>query len=204
MISKNKKLFDWIGFFDFDVFLFINDSKTINSYIYNKKFQNCQSILFNWYFYYDNDLEKYDNRRILERFKRPKTIVGRVKTIIRGGIDNLLIVSSHIIGANINYFCNSNGTRVFPQTFYDIAIPENNKVYIKHFYTKSAQEFCYKIIKGDVQFHSKQPDYNNIMINKVHLFFTINKISMGKINILEECLNLDLIYFKNILNQTRN
>ena len=155
---KFKNIFDWIAFFDFDEYLFFKDFKTINDYIYNKKFQNCQSIHFNWYFYDDNDLVKYDERKIIERFNRPKMIVERVKSLVRGGIDNLLIVSSNAIAININYFCNSNGTRVFPKTFHDISFPSNNKAYIKHFYTKTAQEFCIKMIKGDVQFHNKHPN----------------------------------------------
>ena len=31
--QKNKDIFDWIAFFDFDEYLFINESKTINNYI---------------------------------------------------------------------------------------------------------------------------------------------------------------------------
>ena len=195
--QKFQKQFDWIAFFDFDEYLFINDSsKNINKYIYSKKFQNCQSILFNWYLYDDNDLERYDKRKISERFKRAKIESRKVKSMVRGGLDNLLIPTSHILGININYFCDSNGIRVFPKNFYDITFPKNNKAFIKHFYTKTVQEFCNKIKKGDVQFHNKQSNYHHIFIKKLKSFFRINKITKNKIKILEECLNLDYIFLK--------
>lgn len=200
--QKYNKLFDWIAFFDFDEFLFINGSKTINNYIYNKKFEKCQTILFNWIFYNDNNFETYENKPILERFKNPKKKASRVKSIVRGDIKNLIIPSSHIIGINIDYFCNSNGMRIIPQTFYDIHFANNNNAYIKHFYTKTAEEFCNKINKGDVQFHRENLHYKNIIKSKLKFFFSINKITKKKIKILENCLNLKLdAFYKKKINK---
>ena len=166
--QRYNKYYDWIAFFDFDEYLFINGSESLNNYIYNQRFQKCESILFNWYYYDDNDLLKYDNRTVLERFKRSKYKVRRVKSMGRGNIENLIIPSSHISGININYFCDSNGDRVFPQSFLDINFSNNYyKVFIKHFYTKTAEEFCNKIIKGDVQFHKNQGDYLSLINSKI-------------------------------------
>ena len=190
-----NELYDWIAFFDFDEYLFINGSKNISNYIYNKRFQNCESILFNWHFYNDNDLEKYDNRTLLERFKRFKYKSSRVKSIVRGNIKNLIIPSTHIIGINIHYFCNSNGKRIFPKSFKDIKMYKY-KAFIKHFYTKTAEEFCYKINKGDVQFHEDQPNYLSIINGKINIFFAINNITLQKIKILEDCSHLNLTRFK--------
>ena len=126
---KFNKLFDWIAFFDFDEYLYINNFKNVNNYIYNKRFEKCQSILFNWYFYDDNDLDKYDGRKMNERFKHPKKKSSFVKSMIRGDIEDLIIPSSHISGININYFCNINGERLFPKSFYFIKF-QNYKIYI--------------------------------------------------------------------------
>lgn len=190
--QKYNYLYDWIAFFDFDEYLFINESNKIKDYIYKEEFQKCQSILFNWYFYDDNDLEKYENKSILERFNHLKQKTLRAKSMVRGNINNLLIPSTHIIGININYFCNSNGIRVFPKTFYDIDYPKNNKAFIKHFYTKTVEEFCNKILKGDAQFHKDQPNYTSIINNKLSLFFSINKVTKKKKKILKSCLNKHL------------
>ena len=98
--------------------LFDNNYSSINNYIYNKRFEKCQAILFNLLFYDDNNLEKYDGRKIIERFKHPKKQSSLVKSIIRGNIKNLIIPTTHIMGINIDYYCNPNGKRIYPKTFY--------------------------------------------------------------------------------------
>ena len=191
--QKYNKIFDWIAFFDFDEFLYINDFNNIKNYIYHKRFEKCQTILFNWFFYDDNDLEYYDERKILDRFNRSKLKSSKVKSMIRGGIKDLIIPSSHISGININYFCDPYGMRVFPNTFYYMTFKNKYKIFIKHFYTKTVEEFCNKINKGDVQFHK----YN--INSKLNYFFLINNITINKIKILEKCLGLELKRFKNII-----
>ena len=44
--QKYKKLYDWIAFFDIDEFLYIKDNLDINKYLYNERFQKCESIIF--------------------------------------------------------------------------------------------------------------------------------------------------------------
>ena len=189
--QKYNKLYDWIAFFDFDEYLYINNFKNIKNYIYHKRFENCQTILFNWLFYDDNDLEYYDNRKMLERFNRSKLKSSKVKSMIRGGIENLIIPTSHISGININYFCDSYGMRVFPINYYRIMFNNKNHIFIKHFYTKTTEEFCNKIKKGDVQFHKNQPNYDYFINTKLKIFFIINKMTINKIKILEKCLGLE-------------
>ncbi len=63
---------------------------------------------------------------------------------------------------------------------------------IKHFYTKTAEEFCEKINKGDVQFNEDQFHYERIINTKINTFFKINKKTIGKIKILEKCLGINL------------
>ena len=119
-----------------------------------------------------------------------------VKSIIRGNLKNIIIPTGHIYGINVYYFCNSKGKRVYPKTFYKINFSNDSQAYIKHFYTKTAEEFCDKISKGDVQFHNTHPYYKSIINNKIKYFFSINKITLRKIYILEKCLNLNLNNFK--------
>lgn len=130
--KKFQNLFDWIAFIDFDEYLYINDSYNINEYLYNKRFQKCQSILFNWVIYGDNNLDKYENKTLNIRFNHSNIILPTVKSMVRGGFNNLLIPSSHIVGININYFCDSNGIRVFPDSYYTIKYNNKSKAYINH------------------------------------------------------------------------
>lgn len=197
--QKYKDLFDWIAFFDFDEYLYIKNNANINDYLYSKRFEKCQSILFNWYMYNDNNLEKYDNRKLIERFKNVSLKLSRVKSIIRGNIKNLLIPSSHISGININYFCNSNGKQIFPKSFRDIKLSIKNYAYIKHYYTKTAEEFCHKINRDDVQFNPKK----SIIISKLRDFFFYNKMTKSKIKILKKCVKINFNKYikKNINNR---
>ena len=130
--KKYNQLYDWIAFFDFDEFLFINNYTNINNYIYNKRFENCQTILFNWYFYDDNNLEKYDGRKNIERFKHPKKKTIKVKSMVRGNIKNLIIPASMILGINIDYFCNPNGIRIYPKNFYSSPFQKDYKIFINY------------------------------------------------------------------------
>ena len=127
--EKSKNKYDWIAFFDLDEYLYIKNNLNITNYLYNKRFQKCQSIVLNWHIFDDNDLVKYDNRTLLERFKRIKFKSSRAKSIIRGSQNNILISSVHILAINIQYFCNSRGNRIFPNSFLDIKYNNNNLAY---------------------------------------------------------------------------
>jgi hypothetical protein len=69
--GKYRNQFDYISFLDFDEFIIIQNNKSINDYLYDSKFDKCESILLNWEMYGDNDLVKYDNRTMIERFTKP-------------------------------------------------------------------------------------------------------------------------------------
>jgi len=184
--------FDFISFLDFDEFITIQNNMNINEYIYDFKFHKCETILLNWVMYGDNDLEKYDNRSMIERFIKPHNKYNRGKSIVRTGISNLIIISTIVIGVNTKYFCNSNGIRLFPNTYFDFQAPNNSEAFIKHFYTKTSEEFCFKIKRGDAHFHKEQSDYINVRESRIKLFFGFNKITTEKINIIEKCSGINL------------
>ena len=180
---KYGNQFDFLLFIDFDDFIKIENDIDINTYLYDKKFEKCDTIVLNWVMYGDNNLVKYDNRTMIERFTKPIINWSKGKSIVRSNINNLIISSSHIIGINTKYFCDSNGNRVFPQTFHQFDIPNKPKAYIKHFYTKTAEEFCNKIIKGDVHFPRNHPGYLEIIKDKIDTFFNFNSITEEKLKL---------------------
>ena len=185
--------FDWILFIDFDEFLYNNNTKKIDKYIYSRRFEKCESILFNTKTYDDNDLEKYDNRPLLKRFTRSiNSNRCRIKTMVRGGINNLVIPNVHLSGINIHFFCNSEGKRIFPRNLFGRGCLKNDNFFIKHFSSKSAEEFCMKIKRGDAHFNKMNPKYKFIMERRIINFFSINKITKNKIKIIENCLNISL------------
>ena len=133
---------DFLLFLDFDEFVKIESNIDINTYVYNKKFNKCETIVLNWVMYGDNNLVKYDNRTMIERFTKPIGNWTRGKSIVRTNIPKLIISSTFMIGINTQYFCDSNGNRLFPSSYYGFEVPNNPEAYIKHFYTKTAEEFC--------------------------------------------------------------
>ena len=186
--QKYNYLYDWIAFFDFDEFLFIKNKTNIKDYLYDNKFKKCQSVLLNWHIYDDNNLLKKDNRTIISRFTNMRAISWATKFIVRGNIDNLLITSSHI-PVNINY-CNSKGEFIFPKS-YSLLHKENNSIsYLKHYYTKTAEEYCNKINKGDVQFQNINSK-NEFIKKKINIFFYYNKKTKEKIELLKQCIKIN-------------
>ena len=175
--------YDWIAFFDFDEFLFIKKATNVKNYLYSGRFKNCQQILFNWHIYDDNDLLKYDNRTMINRFTRFKYLSGRTKFIVRGNLKNLIISSSHM-AINTN-FCNSKGEKISLKNHYILPKENNSIAYLKHFYTKTAEEYCIKRKRGYAQTLSKQ---NQKLSNfEINVFFTYNKRIPAKIKIFEQC-----------------
>lgn len=189
--KKYSNNYDWIIFIDFDEYIYIKKNNNLNDFLYNKIFEKCQVILLNWIFYGDNDLIEYDNRTLINRFKRQRFKSNKGKSIIRGGIKNILIPTSMNPGININYFCNSRGERIYPINFFYRKFQNNNLAFIKHFYTKTAKEFCSKLIKGDIFFSRDNNSYNKTLENKINFFFKINKKTKEKIKIINECKNIN-------------
>ena len=59
--------------------------------------------------------------------------------------------------------------------------------YIKHFYTKTAEEYCNKINKGDVQFENANYK-NEFKIHSINAFFYYNNKPKEKMELLEKCI----------------
>jgi hypothetical protein len=197
--KNNYNRFDWIGFFDFDEYLYIKKNSNINSFLSNKRFEKCELVFFNWMIYNDNNLMKYDNRALSKRFKKPKSFHSQGKSFVRGGNNKLLIPSTHIPGINVHSFCNSKGEKIYPKNFFNNKIENSPLAYIKHYYTKTVEEFCNKINKGHAHFHKKHPYFIQSIKSRIDFFFRLNKITEEKIEILEKCTKLNLKNYKNKL-----
>ena len=197
--KNNYNNFDWIGFIDIDEYLYIKNNESISSYLSNKRFAECELVFFNWMIYGDNDKIIYENISMSERFQKPKQLFSQGKSFVRGGINKLLIPSTHIPGINIYSFCNSNGRKIYPKNFLNNKIEISPLAYLKHYYTKTVEEFCNKLNKGHAHYHKNHPNYFKSIEDRIHLFFLWNKITKEKIEILEKCTDLSLIHYKNKL-----
>ena len=111
-------------------------------------------------------------------------------------MNNLLIPSTHIAGINIHYYCNSNGVRIYPKNFFSNEIENKPKAFIKHYYTKTVEEFCKKINKGHAHYNINHPNYLESIKLRIKLFFLWNRITNYKIKILENCTGINLNEYK--------
>ena len=191
--EKNKNNYDWLSFFDFDEFLEINKNKNIKEYLNNKIFKKCANIKINWLMFSDNDLLYYENIPLQKRFTTPlyhdnANII--IKSTVRGNLKFNYWRSMNNPHSSSNYLtaCNSMGNITNPTTFY--SSPFNHEYsYLKHYPTKTIQEYCNKIKKGRADLLIKID--NKTLENYFNYFFERNKKAQKKIE-----------YFKNSFNFT--
>ena len=192
----------WMSFYDFDEFLEIKEGNrflSVESYFTEDKFENCDVILINWLIYSDNNLLKYDNRSMNERFTKAlhESNTNRfVKSIIKGNIrynpwdkDQTSHRPNHHLKT-----CLYNGQRA--KTFNDVLKPPRvDNVYIKHFITKTIEEYIKnKLNRG----------YTSMFIDKNHWvdnFFLFNKVTKEKVEYFEKALNMTFPKYHYIFNE---
>lgn len=188
--------YDWVAFFDIDEYLFLNEDKTISEYLFRKEFEDFNGICLNWVMYGDNDQLKPDGRSVLERFPKhlpldkkgnygfPDTF--HVKSIIRGGLKKMEFeVIPHV--PNIEgTLCNGSGIQIQIQSKAPF-IPYNFKLAgIKHFTTKTAEEYIKKIKRGFC-------DGNGALKEELaENFFKKNKATPEKVKLFKDELGVDM------------
>jgi hypothetical protein len=156
--EKNNKDYDWLSFYDFDEFLELKPNNlTIQKFLGNDRYKQCQNIKINFLFYSDNELLYYDNRPVQERFTNPLYNHKNnriIKSTVRGRLnDNYWKKSDSSHTSSMKYIsCNSQGKIMKYDSL--INYPANyTYAALKHYYTKSVEEYCYKTRRGEA-FHS--------------------------------------------------
>lgn len=190
MYNKLSNEYDWIAFFDFDEFLTLVKDTNIKDYLSRECFKNTNQILINWKLYTDNDLVYDDGRSCLERFTTPMDINKyvqygdikenqHIKCIVRTKIANVKCESVHYLSAELleNTTYNNCGTKIIPDTYQEINYELS---YIKHFFTKTIDEFINNRIKKWINW-----DFHNFVFT-LNNFFKVNNLTQPKINYLTQ------------------
>ena len=187
MYEKYKDKCEWLTFFDFDEYLEMHFEEGKNlklkEFLSNSTFDNCEAIEINWLIYDDNGLVHYDKRPSIERFTNPREEdpANRfVKSIVRGHLTKPVFLPgrTHHQPSQQLKLCNSLGE---PASYFpDCIIPPIFKyAYLKHFNTRTAEEYAKKIKRGHPE--NNHLDYNE----RVKLFFGINEFTEEKLKVLE-------------------
>ena len=174
-----KNTFDYIAFIDIDEFIVFNPDQPIQNIkdFINKN--NRKYYHLSWMIMDDNNLVFKDDRPVMERFTEPlpddiciqyKFPENRhVKSIIKGGLDNVKFTHCHLVSCKEKCYrpdCHRvNGDNPFMD-------PDHSICYIKHFYTKTAEEWKDKMKRRTAT--TNKVKYNTDM------FFKINKKTKEK------------------------
>ena len=188
--QKNHDKYDWLIFYEIDEFLYLKNYKNIKTFLIHKQFDQCDSIQLNWVHMSDNNQIFYENKPLYERFpKKGKNVVKNkynkicfVKTIIRGHLKNITINQNHILSEKLKA-CNGFGQKSQVKKIESLN-PDYEFNFIRHYYTKSTQEFIEKIFRGDLL----RGNAKRIIEWAIEKFFYINEITSEKINYIEKHL----------------
>lgn len=181
--------YDWIAFYDIDEFLYIKNYSNINQFLSLNKFKKCKSIIINWKYYGDNNKVFYENKPLFERFTSPfylkkkqknKYYYSAAKSLVRGNLKIVWGLLPHYI--NSKYNCRPNG-KILKNYF---SPPQFSVAYIKHYITKSTEEFIERLKRGNVRFIVDK-NYIKYRIKKYYFFF--NKITKKKLNLFKKAFN---------------
>ena len=187
----NNKKYDWLSFFDFDEFLVIKPkNQTIQNFLSNKRYNNCDTIKINFLYYTDNGRLYYSNKSVQERFKVPlyKHYGNKViKSTIRGNLKQNYWKKSFCAHTSLMKYktCDSRGNL----TKYNSYIIKANfsYAYLKHYYTKSVEEYCRKIQRGEAFYNSMKFTKNRIIF-KIMRYFSFNKKTKKKMELFKKIL----------------
>ena len=192
--DKNKNIYDWLSFFDFDEFLELKRNNNIKEYLSNKQFKKCANIKINWLVFSDNDLLYYENIPLQKRFTTPlyhdKANIF-IKSTVRGNLKFNYWRSMNNPHSSSNYLtaCNSIGNIINPTTFY-VSSFNHEFSYLKHYSTKTIEEYCNKIKKGRADLVVKF-DHETLQ-NYFNFFFERNKKTKAKVDYFEKSFNFTI------------
>lgn len=189
--QNNYKKFKWLSFFDFDEFLEIYPKNNIRQFLNNKIFNNCQTIKLNWLPFSDNDLINYENKLVQERFTSPLKISKIIKSIVRGNLNiNFWEKATNV---HTSYYgfesCYTSGKPLIlnKSNISYCKYGEGNYAILKHYNTKTIEEYINKILRGRANSFDSGPDYIKALLNH---FFRVNKKTKPKIDYINKRLNI--------------
>lgn len=141
--------YKWCAYFDCDEFLELNAHKDIKDFL---SCVNEECVLINWVVFGSNSKTYKEEGTVQERFKEPVTPLPffkenfYVKPIILGGAKGFYLTNTHCPSANRKMF--NIGGYYYTSTVSHVYYPPRCKyAYIKHYYTKSFEEWASNKVK---------------------------------------------------------
>ena len=223
--DKHGKEYDWICFFDFDEFLWLENDISLKELLSSDIYKGFDMLHVNELIYGDSGNIRYEDKPVIERFKTPVLPIDyrktynfpencHVKTIVRGGIDGLKWNGTpHTPTNNDLKCCGSIGQPCQPNSPFVIPYTHRN-IILRHYKTKSLEEFYNTKVKrgypdGNKDFFKKNSwvkDYfseNQVTQEKVDFINTEILHLYGEITIIMPCYNY-AHYIKETIDSLKN
>lgn len=147
--------YKWCGYFDCDEFLELNIYDSIKEYLNTKPNDIC--ISFNWLMFGSNEKLFKEDGLVQDRFKYPVSPISLytencfIKSLVRGGDffkNGCWFNGSHIPLTEPMYVHNIGGYFNTDSESHQVLPPRYKEGYIKHYYTKSFEEWSKKAQRG--------------------------------------------------------
>ena len=191
--QKNNNKYDFLIFYEIDEYIYLYNYTNIKDFLSLEKFKTCEIIHLNLICHTDNNKLYYENKPLAERFPEkvsPQKTNLEIKFILKGNIPNMYIDNVHRCNyknKNCNGFGNSNKYNIIYTTE-----PDYKYYYIDHYYSKSTEEFIFKINK------KASPIYDEkwFLYERINKYFSENDITLKKIEMIENGTGLDLSMYK--------
>ena len=197
--DKHGSEYDWICFFDIDEFIAFQRVNSIKEWLSLPIYEGYQMIHINFLTYGDNNLVRYEDKPVLDRFTepiRPLNFIKRnnivenshIKSVIRGGIEVKWDRTPHTPSNDIKC-CDCSGKECNSSSPFVPYIYTN--ALLRHFPTKTIEEY------RDIKVKRGYPDGNKDFFKKndwVNEFFLYNKKTQEKLRFLgiEEKNDVDI------------
>ena len=189
--KNNNRKYDWLSFFDFDEFLeILPEGQTIQKFLENERYEKCQDIKINWLLYSsEKEVIYYEKKPLSLRFKKKLLDRGEnilIKSTVRGGLVKNYWSRWENSHTSIDTFksCSSSGRKVSGKTAF-VNPPDYKFAFIKHYQTKSFEEYCLRLKRG-------WPDSTNKTMYITNLL-NDNKNSKKKLRIIQRILNITYV-----------
>lgn len=157
--------YKWCLFVDVDEFLEIPETDNdVKKFLSLPKYITANEIMINWVYVNDNGLIRYENKPLKERFKGGEVwdidMNRHTKPFLKCTSENVNFRCPHIfLGIKDGRYFDAKGNRCIHSGL-DSQYMENNKfAYIKHYNTKTIEEFLWKIERGFPDGASTDIDY---------------------------------------------
>ena len=175
-----------------DEFLELNEKyKTIQEFLKDKIFENCENIKINWLIYFNDLILYYENKPLQQRiktFKHDNSFNKHIKSTVKGNLSVNYwekLDNPHTSTLNVSS-CSSSGKIIKYDSPYN-SPPDYTNAKLKHYIYKSFEEWCIKIKRGKCDYPKEVSE--KIMFERYKSLYYQNKNNSEKIKIIKRVFN---------------